>query len=170
MVTLFLFQLFILQITAKALEIQNCKLFMVTKCGLLSWINQIVQNTYKNQANLFSWIIKMMKLLITAKNASSVLATSLLLTRKLVSINTSDNNVEDLLHVLSETYCLCNDETILRESDIRLIIELASPLLDSRCKKLFENCLRYKSVIGLDVEDGRVGSCVVRILRNFVCN
>lgn len=144
---------------------------MVTKYGLLSWISQVVQNISKNQTNHVLCIIKILKLVVVSisfKNASYVLAISILLTHKLISTNVNKNDLEELLYVVSESYFLCKDKNILSECDMKLLTKFTKPFLDARCTKKLENCLRYKSVIGLEENDNIVYNYLIRILRRFI--
>lgn len=144
---------------------------MVTKYGLLSWISQVVQNISKNQTNHVLCIIKILKLVVVSisfKNASYVLAISILLTHKLISSNINKNDLEELLYVVSESYFLCKDKNILSEYDMKLLIKFTKPFLDARCIKTLENCLRYNSVIGLEENNNIVYNYLIRILRRFI--
>ena len=162
----------ILQILANALEIEKCRVYLVTKCSLLSWITEIIQNATAEGRTSFPILLRILKSLISAKHAKSVSILLILLLRRLESFNVLVNQSvsEELLQVLSATYCSCANSIAPSEKDIRVVLALASPLLNVRARKLFDNVLKYQSVLFLDelCDNGKVESCIVRILQQYV--
>ncbi len=163
----YFFQTIILDTVANALQIWECRLYLITKFGLMSWISQIVRHLPENK-NFLSSIVKILKS-ASIKKSRSVIRMILLLFTKLTPGKINSPDVEELMHIFSSTYCSCKNEVILGESDVELVLRFAAPFLDAGREEQFRNCLKYKSVVGIKYElDRNLTSCLVKILSRFI--
>lgn len=150
---------------------QDCKVLLVTKCGFLSWISYAIRNMFNSNPEVLQLIINILKSLVSVKNSSNIIPIAVILLRKLFLRKKIHRKIiEDLLQILATLYSSCKDKDLLSENDIHLIIKFASPYLDLRWKKMYGNCLRYKSVLGVSEMDENINKYVISIVRQFVNN
>ncbi|KAK7601079.1 hypothetical protein V9T40_008520 [Parthenolecanium corni] len=159
----------VLEIVSNASKIASCKVNLVTQFGLLSWLNQIVQNNSDFNNHFLSCLVSILQSLKTVKNTSSVIFTILVLLHKLHSKPVDHQCIENLFEILSLLYC-SKKKNVLAKRDIEFIIDFAVPYHSPKLDKICRNCIKYSSVVGVSECDSIVTNYIIRIIRRFFNN
>lgn len=163
------FQVLVLEIMNNTLKIPSCKVSLVTKFGLLSWLNQIIQNNSDINKHFLSCLVNMFQSLKTVKNTCNIIFTILVLLRKLRSKIVDHQYIENVFEILSILYCY-EKKNVLTKNDIEFIIDFAVPYHSSKFDKVCRNCIIYSSVVGVDECDNSVTNYIIRMIRRFLSN
>lgn len=158
-----------MEIVSNASKIASCKVNLVTQFGLLSWLNQIVQNNSDFNNHFLSCLVSILQSLKTVKNTSSVIFTILVLLHKLHSKPVDHQCIENLFEILSLLYC-SKKKNVLAKRDIEFIIDFAVPYHSPKLDKICRNCIKYSSVVGVSECDSIVTNYIIRIIRRFFNN
>lgn len=161
-------QALILDILVAGLRVPECRQSIVTKCGFLSWIAQVIRSITTKHKALVPSLIEIIALLTSAKNSSNIIYITLQLLYKANDVRVDDDTLERLLSVLAHVYGSCKLKNIIDQETVELIITISTPLLSLESVKKYRNCLKYKSSLVINKSNVKVDDYVAEILKCYL--